>query len=62
MEPIANLQDVLTERGFNTLAITLSLGISDRKGIYDCAQPHRHLHTDALDEISAWLQWVGGRC
>jgi pimeloyl-ACP methyl ester carboxylesterase len=61
METIANLQGVLTERGFNTLAVTLSLGISDRKGMYDCAQPHRHLHTHAMDEISAWLQWLGGK-
>jgi pimeloyl-ACP methyl ester carboxylesterase len=61
METIANLQGVLTERGFNTLAVTLSLGVSGRKGMFDCTRPHRHLHTDALDEISAWLQWLGGK-
>jgi len=58
METIQGLQDVLTEREINTLAITLSLGISDRKGMYDCAKTHRHRHTDALDEIALWLDWL----
>jgi len=58
METIQGLQDVLAEREINTLAITLSLGISDRKGMYDCAKTHRHRHTDALDEIALWLNWL----
>jgi len=61
METIKNLQTVLTERGFNTLAISLSLGINDRKGMYDCAQPSRHRHTDAFDEISQWMKWLGAK-
>jgi len=58
METIQGLQDVLAEREINTLAITLSLGVSDRKGMYDCAKTHRHGHTDALDEIALWLDWL----
>ena len=58
METISNLQTVLVERGYNTLAISLSLGISDRKGMYDCTKPSRHRHTDALDEISIWMNWL----
>jgi len=58
METIQGLQDVLAEREINTLAITLSLAISDRKGMYDCAKTHRHRHTDALDEIALWLDWL----
>lgn len=26
--------------------------------MYDCVVPHTHKHTDALDEIGAWLVWL----
>jgi len=58
METIATLAGVLNERGYNTLAINLSLGVNDRHGMYDCATPHRHRHLDALDEIDAWMAWL----
>ena len=61
MEIIATLQALLAERGLSTLAVTLGLGLNDRRGMYDCASPHRHAMTDALDEIDAWLGWLGGR-
>lgn len=61
MEVIKAMQAGLTERGFNTLAITLGLGLDNRQGMYDCAVPHRHKHTDALDEIGAWLGWLKGQ-
>lgn len=52
------LQNVFKEYGYNTLAINLSLGVDDRHGMYDCQQPHTHRHTDALDEIGLWLDWL----
>jgi len=58
MDTIKNLQAVLVERGFNTLALNLSLGVSKRVGMYDCKVPHTHKHTDALDEIAAWIGWL----
>jgi len=58
METMAGLASVLNERGLNTLSINLSLGIDDRKGMYDCAVPHRHRHFDALNEIGSWLEWL----
>ncbi len=58
METIANLTTILNERSLNVLAINLSLGLDDRHGMYDCATPHRHAHLDALNEISAWLDWL----
>ncbi len=58
MEVIRTMQDLLAERGFSTLAITLTLGIDDRKGMYDCAVPHRHQHQDAIYEIGAWIDWL----
>lgn len=57
-ELIQGIQQQLTERGFNTLAINLSLGVDNRHGTYDCATPTRHKHTDALDELSAWMAWL----
>ncbi|NQU56115.1 MAG: alpha/beta hydrolase [Rhodospirillales bacterium] len=58
MEFIAALQDLLVQRGFNTLAINLSLGLDNRHGMYDCALTHRHKHTDAIREIGAWVKWL----
>ncbi|HSH29662.1 MAG TPA: alpha/beta fold hydrolase [Thiohalobacter sp.] len=52
------LQKVFKEYGYNSLAINLSLGIDDRHGMYDCQQTHTHRHTDALDEIGVWLNWL----
>jgi pimeloyl-ACP methyl ester carboxylesterase len=57
-ELIEGIQKQLTERGHNTLAINLSLGVDNRHGTYDCATPTRHKHTDALDELSAWMTWL----
>jgi len=58
MEIMATLQEMFLERGVSSLAINLSLGLSDRKGMYDCAVPHTHKHTDAVDEIGLWLGWL----
>jgi len=58
MRLMTDLQHLLGARGITTLAITLSLGVDQRRGMYDCARPHRHRHTDSLDEIGAWLEWL----
>jgi pimeloyl-ACP methyl ester carboxylesterase len=58
MELIETMQTALAERGLNSLALTLSLGLDARTGMYDCAVPHRHKHEDALDEIGLWLDWL----
>ena len=58
MEIIVALQEALKERGVSSLAPTLSLGVSARTGMYDCAVPHTHKHTDALTEIGLWLDWA----
>lgn len=52
------LQQNLAEQGISSLSINLSLGLNDRQGEYDCAVPHTHKHTDALDEIGVWLDWL----
>jgi len=58
MEVIKGIQAALADRGHNSLAITLSLGLDNRVGMYDCKVLHKHKHTDALDEIGAWLVWL----
>ncbi|MEG3640064.1 alpha/beta hydrolase [Magnetococcus sp. PR-3] len=58
MEMIASTQSLLEEAGWNSLAINLSLGISNRHGSYKCEHPHRHTHEEAVGEISAWVQWL----
>lgn len=58
MELIKSLREGLKERGYSSLAINLSLGISNRHGMYDCSVPHRHKHTEALTDIGAWLTWL----
>ncbi len=61
MEIMQALREALLEEGFNSLAITLSLGLDDRRGMLDCAAVHRHLHTDAIDELEAWQHWLTAR-
>ena len=58
MEVIAALQANLKTRGLNSLAITLSLGINQRQGMFDCKLEHDHRHGDAADEIIAWVEWL----
>jgi pimeloyl-ACP methyl ester carboxylesterase len=58
MEIIQSLQKLLAAHGFSSLAPTLSLGIDDRHGMYDCSVPQRHTEADADGEIGAWLGWL----
>jgi len=58
MEIMEGLQAALKDRGISSLSMTLSLGLDNRRGMYDCATPHTHKHTDAVDEIGAWLGWL----
>ncbi len=58
METISGIQQALLEHGYSVLAISLSLGVSDRHGMMACDEVHNHLHTDAFDEIDAWLGFL----
>jgi len=58
MEIIVNLQRLLAERGISSLAPTLSLGVDNRTGMYDCKVPATHKHSDAMVEIGLWLNWL----
>ena len=61
MELIKYLQSLLKEKGYNSLAINLSLGLDNRHGFYDCSKPSTHRDTDAVGEIGAWMEWLGDR-
>ena len=58
METLVYLRSLLKDFDYNTLAINLSLGISNRHGMYDCQTPHHHHNDDAIEEIDAWVQWL----
>jgi pimeloyl-ACP methyl ester carboxylesterase len=61
MEIMRGLQAMFRDRGVSSLAINLSLGLNERRGMYDCATPHVHEHTDAVAEIGAWVEWIEGQ-
>ncbi len=58
METIVALRSLLKDKGYNTLAINLSLGLNNRHGMYDCKTVHRHQNEDAVNEIGAWVDWL----
>jgi len=58
MEIISALQSALKERGIASLAHSLTLGVTRREGMYDCATAHTHKHEDAVAEIGAWVNWL----
>lgn len=58
MEIMSQLQDLFKENELDSLSINLGLGLDNRKGMYDCATTHTHKHTDAVDEIALWVDWL----
>jgi len=59
MEIMSSLQSLLKQRGYSSLSINLSYAIDKRaSAMYDCTTPHKHKHTDALDEIGTWLNYL----
>lgn len=58
MEIISALQELLHERGINSLAVTLSLGMNERRGLFDCSIEQDHRNEDASEEIKSWVNWL----
>lgn len=58
MDIVATLQDAFAEAGMDSLAISLSLGVDDRRGMYPCDAAHRHRAGDAVSELAAWTDWA----
>jgi dienelactone hydrolase len=61
MDIINGVLNVLEENDEAGLAITLSLGISDRKGMFPCDARHQHHHEDAIAELAVWLDWLASK-
>ena len=57
-ETVAALQANLKDHGVATLAITLSLGIDDRKGPRSCDTPHAYTMADISGELDRWIEWL----
>jgi pimeloyl-ACP methyl ester carboxylesterase len=57
-ELIAALQELLHARGINSLAITLSMGLNARRGMYDCGLEQDHRNEDAREELQSWISWL----
>ena len=58
MEIISALQELLRERGINSLAVTLGLGMNERRGLFDCSIEQDHRNEDASEEIKSWINWL----
>jgi pimeloyl-ACP methyl ester carboxylesterase len=58
MEVMSALQELLHERGINSLAITLGLGMNERRGLFDCSIEQDHRNEDAAEEIKSWVKWL----
>jgi pimeloyl-ACP methyl ester carboxylesterase len=60
-ETIAALQKNLKARGVGSLAITLSLGIDDRKGPRACDAVHDYAQAGARREVGLWISWLAAQ-
>jgi pimeloyl-ACP methyl ester carboxylesterase len=58
MEVVSATQELLRERGVNSLAITRSLGLDKRRGMFECNLEQDHRHEDAVEEIDTWVAWL----
>ena len=58
MEIIQALQGGLADRGFASLAPTLSLGESRRAGFRGCREPFLMKHGDAVAELALWAGYL----
>jgi hypothetical protein len=58
MEILSALQELLREQGLNTLSITLSLGLNERRGLFNCGVEQDHRNEDAAVEIGVWIEWL----
>jgi pimeloyl-ACP methyl ester carboxylesterase len=61
MEIMEAFQNLMAERGYNSLSINLSLGMDAREGMMECSDNHVHRHEDALVELDAWMGWLKGQ-
>ena len=61
MEIISALQSLFEESDISSLAVTLSLGVSDRSGFMKCNYPVYATQDMAVEEIRVWVDTLRGR-
>lgn len=57
MEIISGIQSRLDELGENSLALTLSLGLDNRRGFLGCSESIVARHDAAIEEIRQWVEF-----
>ncbi|MDQ7038616.1 MAG: alpha/beta hydrolase [Aquificota bacterium] len=60
-EPVTVQREMWVSAGYPVLSPTLTLGVSDRKGPYDCSYPMDHEFDLNFEEIRAWVEWLKSR-
>ncbi|WP_457599943.1 alpha/beta hydrolase [Hydrogenivirga sp.] len=60
-EPISVQREAWVSAGYPVLSPTLTLGVDDRKGPYDCSYPLDHEYELNIKEIKLWIEWLKGR-
>jgi len=60
-ETVAALQKNLKAHGIGSLAITLSLGVDDRRGPRNCDVTHDYALAGPQREVSRWMDWLSGQ-
>ncbi|CAA6810362.1 MAG: Pimeloyl-ACP methyl ester carboxylesterase [uncultured Thiotrichaceae bacterium] len=59
MEIMSTVSELLNEAGYNTLAVNLGFALDKRaEGMLDCGIEHRHRYEDAVQELTAWTDWL----
>ena len=58
MEIISTMQTLLTDEGYGSLAITLSLGEDNRSGFFDCSHTIISTHDNAELELGFWMKQI----
>jgi len=60
-ETVVALQKNLKTQGVGSLAITLSLGVDDRRGTRSCDVVHDYALAGAKREVGLWIEWLKGQ-
>jgi len=61
MELPTSIQSLLEEEDYGSLAFSLSLGVNDRTGFFDCKQPIISKHGNAQQEIEQWVKYLNAQ-
>jgi esterase/lipase len=58
MELIASIQELLADEAVGSMAVTLSLGIDNRKGFLGCPGTISAVHQQSYEELHQWFKYL----